>query len=248
MSLGMTCEMTHAVLSDYLDGQLSRWQRLRVWLHLLLCPDCRAVLATLKALPGLAGLPEEPPREVAEAALAGALDRLRRNEAIRPWPASPVPADAQDLLAAGPDLPLSILADAHQAVAGRRDPVPGPYHLPKGILDKLPPEDQWRWLEDPSGKRRAELLKDPDGRRLVLAYAPPGARSKAHRHLGSESILVLAGSLLDDGVALAPGEWVHHPQGSTHAPKAAGEACWCLIREEGGVEGAGPLQRLRTRD
>jgi anti-sigma factor ChrR (cupin superfamily) len=240
------CEDTNERLSEYLDGTLPWWSRLLVRIHLLFCPGCRAILATLAALPILVrDLEEEAPPE-AEAALAGALARIKGPGAPRPWPAKPVPMEVAPLLDTLPDLPLSILAATHSTLAGTRSPAAGPYHLPEAILTRLPPEDQWRWEAGPGGRRRAELLQDPErGQRLVLAYSPTGARSRAHRHLGSESILVLAGTLKDQGQALAAGDWVHHGLGSLHAPEIPEEDCWCLIREEGGTVAAGPLDRLR---
>jgi anti-sigma factor ChrR (cupin superfamily) len=246
MNLFLTCERANTLLSDYLDGSLSPWRALLVRMHLLFCADCRAILATLRALPKLVDL-EEAPESTTLAALDGALASLGREGATRPWPATPGPEAARELLASGPDLPLSILAEAHQTVARARRPMPGPYHLPKGILDRLPPEDQWHWVEGAQGRRRVELLKDPlRGQRLILAFSPTGARAEAHRHLGSESILVLAGTMNDKGLALTHGDWVHHAQGTVHAPEIRDEDCWCLIREEGGTEAAGPLDKLKA--
>lgn len=234
----ITCERAVSLFSDYLDGELGSGQVLLLRLHLPLCPGCRAVLATMRVLPALAAQADQESPEAALAALEGALARIREGgPRRRPWAPTPVPEEARSLLGSGADLPLSILAAAHQALVAGPDPAAGPYPLPKGILDQLPPADQWRWTEGEAGRRRAELLAVPGGPRLVLAYAPGGTPSTAHRHLGSESVLVLAGTLLDGGRALAPGAWVHHGAGSVHAPEA-GEACWCLIREEGEVEAA----------
>ena len=246
MSLTLTCEANIAYLSDYLDGQLSPWQAFKVWLHLLFCPDCRALLATLSTLPGLVQELQESGSEAAEAALQGALARISAPPEARGWPATAVPAEAAELLCQEPDLPLAILAAAHEALVRVRHPEPGPYHLPKDILGQLPPEGQWRWLDGADGRRRAEILQDPQlGQKLVLAFSPPGARTAAHRHLGSESILVLSGSLNDKGLAFSAGDWIHHGRGSVHAPAADAEACWCLIREEGAVAPPGPMERLR---
>ncbi|BDU71845.1 cupin domain-containing protein [Mesoterricola silvestris] len=246
MTLFLTCEASNALLSDFVDGTLSLWQTFLVRLHLLFCPSCRAILATLRALPALVDGLEPPAPEAAEAALDGALAALG-SARPRGWPATPVPAEARDLLEAGPDLPLAILAEAHHTVASARGPQPGPYHLPPDILHRLPPEDQWRWVDGAQGRRRAELLKDPQrDLSLVLAYSPTGARAEAHRHLGSESILVLAGRMDDQGQSLAVGDWVHHAPGSVHAPEIRDEDCWCLIREEGGTEATGPLGWFRS--
>jgi len=244
----LTCEGTTDLLSDYLDGNLSLWQNLRVRFHLLFCPACTAMLATLASLSRLAEDLEDPAASAQAAALERALARLSQVREPRPWPATPVPAEAQALLDTQPDLPLSILAATHRTVAAAREPEPGPYHLPQGILAKLPPENQWHWIEGVKGRRRVELLRDPvHGQRLILAYAPGGVRSRPHRHLGSESILVLKGTMVDRDQDLTPGDWVHHPEGSVHAPEIRDEACWCLIREEGDTAAATTLERLRLK-
>jgi len=244
--LFVTCREASTLLSELVDGNLSIWQAFLVRCHLLFCPDCRAVLATLRALPRLAGGLEVPAPREAEAALDGALARISQHGTLRPWPATPVPAEAQALLEGQPDLPLAILAAAHQTVARNRGPVQDPYHLPEGLRGLLPPEHQWHWVEGPKGKRRTVLLEDPSqGQKLILAYSPVGARARAHRHLGSESILILAGTMNDQGLALTPGAWIHHPAGSVHAPEIREEACWCLIREEGGIAAATTIERLK---
>jgi len=246
MSPFLSCEQSYAMLSDYADGLLGPWDAFRMKLHLLFCPDCRAILATLRALPYLLADLEEAPPDAGLAALEAAMARIGQPTA-RPWLATPVPEDVRTRLEPAPDPPLAILAAAHREVALARGPLPGPYHLPPAILAELPPESQWRWIEHPSGLRRAELLAGAGtGPRLLLEYAPPHARIRAHRHLGSESCLVLAGSLRDAGGLATAGDWLHHGPGSVHAPAAEAEACWCLIREEGTTEATGKLEWLRN--
>ena len=67
---------TKAHASDYLDGELSDDARRRVERHTSVCPQCRAVLASLRrmldTLPRLAA----PPRE---SVANGVIDRLRRD-------------------------------------------------------------------------------------------------------------------------------------------------------------------------
>ena len=186
MSLTLTCAQVAALLSDYEEGILPLGQFLKVKVHLYQCPDCRALLATLRALPGLLGRSlsvEDGFEAKAQAALAGALARL--GEPRRPWPATPVPEEAQALLGPAADLPLRLLASAHAILATERQPRLGAHHLPQGILDQLPAPAQWVWETDPDGLRRAELLADPaGGQRLSLVQAPPGAKLARQRHLG----------------------------------------------------------------
>ena len=250
MSLLFTCEEAAALLSDYQDGILPLASLLKLKVHLYSCPACRALLASLRALPELIGrspVIEAGFEALAQAALQGALARLAQPGTARPWPASPVPEQAQALLEAGADLPLRILACTHATLASSRDRLSSPFHLPPDTLDQLPPESQWQWETDPDGLRRAELLADPTGgQRLFLVHAPAGARLAAHRHLGSESILVLAGAMEDRGLTWEAGTWIHHGRGSSHGPRIPEAGCWFLVREEGSVRFQGPAGWLRN--
>lgn len=251
MSLGFTCEETAALLSDYEEGILPLGQLLKIKLHLFHCAACRALLATLRALPGLLGRAltvEDGFEAKAQAALQGALARLAEPRAPRPWPRTPVPQAAQMLLDAGADLPLRILAATHASLAGERTlPPSSAHHLPQATLRQLPPEAQWAWETDRDGLRRAELLTDPvGGQRLFLVHAPEGSRLAPHRHLGSESILVLFGAMEDRGVQWEAGSWVHHGRGSSHGPRIPASDCWYLVREEGSVRFQGPTGWLRN--
>ncbi len=239
MGMFWTCEETVAALSDYEEGILPFGAFLSARTHLFNCPECRALLATLRALPALAahGLAPEPDAgDRARRALDGALARLGRPEEPRPWPATPVPMEACRVLEGDPDLPMQLLAATHDHLARQRVPAASPCPLPQDTLDHLPPADRWIWKEERCGARRAELLPAPPDRpRLVLMYAPPSAVVPPHQHLGSESILVLDGSMDDQGRDYRRGDWVHHPEGSCHSPHFALTGCWCLVREEGVV-------------
>lgn len=233
MSLLQTCEANVALLSDYLDGTLGPWARFKVRVHLLFCPPCRALLATLAALGPLVEAAEgsEAPPAEALAALDAALDALAAR------PARGIPPGARELLDRGPDLPLALLAEAHRSLARSGVPAAGPLPIPREVLDQLPPEAQWTWEEQEGGLAMAGLLEAPGGgARLVLWHAPRGSQAPPHRHLGSESLLVLAGSLRDGERTLSPGDWAHYGPGSVHAPAVPGDGCWCLIRQEGAVE------------
>ena len=129
-------------------------------------------------------------------------------------------------------------------MASSRVPAPPPYFLPAEALEALPDSSLWQWEEGRGGHRRAILLREP-GPRLVLTMAQAGSRLRGHRHLGSESILVLRGILIDGGREVTPGDWVHHPEGSTHAPFVLDGPCVCLVREEGRIQFTGPLQWIR---
>ena len=58
----LTCKQQVARSSDYLDGQLSFRDRLRVRHHLLFCPNCRRFIKQMRLMSAtLHRLPEEPP-------------------------------------------------------------------------------------------------------------------------------------------------------------------------------------------
>jgi putative transcriptional regulator len=250
MGMLMTCEETAAALSDYQDGILPLNQFLKVRVHLFNCPGCRILQATLRAVPGLVAgalAPDGEARAQGRLALAGALARLGQT-ARGARAAGPVPLEARQVLEAGPDLPMRLLARTHDLITREGSPLARACHLPQGTLDLLPGEELWRWQEDRNGGRRAELLTDPPGGlRLLLVYAPPGSTLPPHRHLGSESILILDGGMDDLGRDCGQGDWIHHPYGSCHAPRVAPSGCWYLVREEGTVRFLGPADwPLRT--
>lgn len=57
----LTCKQYVARSSDYLDGQLTFRQRLRVRHHLLFCPNCRRFTRQMRLMGAvLAAMPEEP--------------------------------------------------------------------------------------------------------------------------------------------------------------------------------------------
>ena len=96
----MTCEEAGALLSDYDEGILPLGLLTRLRLHLLVCPQCRALLATLRALPELLRRTfavEEDFEARGREALQGALARLREpgTARIRPQdPPTPVSTEA----------------------------------------------------------------------------------------------------------------------------------------------------------
>jgi predicted ChrR family anti-sigma factor len=241
MSLFYTCADTAASLSHYLDGILPLGPFLKTRAHLFNCPGCRALLATTRALPALAAAalaPEHGAAARAQQALEGALARLDLERAPR------IPLAARMALEADPDPAMRLLASTHAHLDDA--PAGPPWPLPRDTMDRLPAPENWRWREAGDGVRSAELLADADRSvRLVLVYAPPDSTLPPHRHLGSESILVLEGGLEDRGREYRRGDWIHYAQGSCHAPRMAPTGCWCLIREQGPVQRMGPAAWLR---
>jgi anti-sigma factor ChrR (cupin superfamily) len=249
MGIALTCRECNDFLSDYLEGVLPLRQFLRMRMHLFNCPGCRAVLATLRALPGLASRSLAAHPETAQArgekALATVLARLGQPAQPRAWAGTPVPDEARLLLESAPDQPMRLLGAAHALIARERGPWAGPGCLPRPILEQLPDPGQWTWEEFPDGTRKAVLVATPAGHlRLVLVYTPPRSSFPPHQHLGSESILVLDGCLLDQGHEFSRGGWVHHVEGTCHAPQVGPSGCWCLVREEGTVRLLDPADWL----
>jgi predicted anti-sigma-YlaC factor YlaD len=69
----LTCREVAAAATDYLERSAPRAQRLAVWAHLRLCPNCRVYLRQLVRtirLTRRSATAEPPPREVEEALAA----------------------------------------------------------------------------------------------------------------------------------------------------------------------------------
>ncbi len=57
----MTCQQLTELITDYLEGRLSFWQRLQFHMHLGMCRHCRAYLRQMRAtIHTLGQLPAEP--------------------------------------------------------------------------------------------------------------------------------------------------------------------------------------------
>ena len=62
------------------------------------------------------------------------------------------------------------------------------------------------------------------GGAVVLIRMEPGCAYAAHRHVGTEDVLVLAGGYRDERGEHVQGDHVHYEAGSVHAPRALGDA------------------------
>ena len=245
MSRAFTCREVASLLTEYREHAIPLVRRIRTRMHLRACPACRRLLSELEALPTvLRRLPPTDYPEIGAAALANAMQRLAEPRPSRRLPGTPVPGPVQRLLEGPADRPLRLLAAAHAALM--RGPVPRsePF-LPDEILAQCAPPGAWIWRRSSDGVRRALLCQDPGGARLSLVFMPPGFASAPHLHRGSESILVLEGVLEDADRCLTNGDWIHFERGSSHAPSALLDGCWCLIRDEGTIHYAGPFGWLK---
>ena len=106
-----------------------------------------------------------------------------------------------DIAAAADDLPWRATRDA------------GIYWLPLH-LDETPPDSD-------AGAEGGKPAKR--GAASVLIRMEPGRGYAAHRHVGSEDVLVLAGGYRDAQGTYRAGEHVYYPPGSEHAPCALGD-------------------------
>lgn len=82
----LTCQQLTEIVTDYLEGRMSLFQRLRVEMHLGMCRHCRAYLKQMKATVRTLGrLPDEPMPEDVKAEL---LERFRGLAMDEPEPRS----------------------------------------------------------------------------------------------------------------------------------------------------------------
>ncbi len=105
------------------------------------------------------------------------------------------------------------------------------------LLDRL----DARWLDGPEAGIQLQHVKG--GPRLQGCYAgffklQPGVRFPAHRHLGSESMMVLEGSVREsNGHFLTSGDVLHSAQGSAHDFAVADDhECIAAVVQAGGME------------
>jgi len=71
MRLLPSCKDVTNQSSDYLDRQLSLWQRLGFWVHIMMCVHCKRYLDQLKlTIATLAKLPGSQPPSVDDAKVA----------------------------------------------------------------------------------------------------------------------------------------------------------------------------------
>nr|WP_320132771.1 cupin domain-containing protein [uncultured Holophaga sp.] len=242
MSLLLSCREVAEVMSDYSESRLPASLQLRVRLHLSFCRACAVLHSTLDITPRvcrelLSGPVGEVPAPARQALLL-ALTHLDRPRSGPGFEVDPLPG----CLGEASDRPLEALRLTREALAAGHCPTSAPFLAPE-VLALLPDPQQWTWSEHPNS--RSAVLLEEQGLRLILLQALPGYQQPEHLHEGTESILVLDGHLEDGDGLYQRGRWIHHLEGSSHAPAALGGGCWCLIREEGRTRSRGIFSRGR---
>lgn len=78
---------------------------------------------------------------------------------------------------------------------------------------------------------------EKNGDAMVLIRMEPGCGYPAHRHVGSEEVLILQGGYRDSRGEHRAGDYILNDAASAHAPIALdGEDCIMLALAHGGIE------------
>lgn len=78
----------------------------------------------------------------------------------------------------------------------------------------------WRTTRYPGVAVHFYASDRSSGRVLALIRMDPGCGYPEHRHHGAEEVLVLQGGYRDERGSYRTGQFVRHPDGSTHSPVA----------------------------
>jgi quercetin dioxygenase-like cupin family protein len=88
--------------------------------------------------------------------------------------------------------------------------------------------DQQDWRDVGAGLSVLDL-HETNGRRLQLVRIAPGGRVLAHRHVGTEIMYIVRGSLIVDGIRMRAGEVLIAPAGSIHRETVSAEGCEMIL-------------------
>jgi hypothetical protein len=129
--------------------------------------------------------------------------------------------------------------EALTGMAVALEPVPPPASIKKRILEQIDADqpglifihaDEGEWIEAEPGIFAKFLNMDKErGRITALVRLAPGACYTAHRHLGTEELLVLEGSCYCGGRLLRKGDYHRAEIGSTHVNMRTDEGSLMLI-------------------
>ena len=119
------------------------------------------------------------------------------------------------------------------------EPVVPPPAVKEKILKQIDSEppglvfihaDEGEWVEAEPGIFAKILNMDQErGRLMALVRLAPGARYAAHRHIGTEEVLVLEGSCYCGGRLLRKGDYHRAEVGSVHVDMRTDEGSLMLI-------------------
>jgi len=156
--------------------------------------------------------------------------------------------DGEDLtefeahLAAGCSLCQARIRETHEALAGISDslePISPAPAVKEKILERIDLEqpglvfihaNEGSWIEAEPGIFAKILNMDAErGRLTALVRLAPGSRYAAHRHLGTEEVLVLEGSCYCGGRLLRKGDYHRAEVGSVHVDMRSDEGSLMLI-------------------
>ena len=156
--------------------------------------------------------------------------------------------DGEDLsefnahLAAGCPLCQARIRETHEALAGisfSLEPISPEPALKERILERIDAEqpglvfiraNEGSWIEAEPGIFAKILNMDAErGRVTALVRLAPGSRYAAHRHLGTEEVLVLEGSCYCGGRLLRKGDYHRAEVGSVHVDMRSDEGSLMLI-------------------
>ncbi|WP_306591401.1 cupin domain-containing protein [Geothrix sp. 21YS21S-4] len=245
-----TCERVITLFTDYEDGALGPIDWFGLKLHLSVCPPCRAFLESLRrTAPLLRSLTSSVASPApAERALSGALAALREGRVPQGPQHHPEPA-LWEALEPGGDPFTALMLRVHlghcagcRATYGPDQAIPAAPDAVATLKPLLPPEETWRWARRGlGGMEVAHLARNKaNGASFSLAKLNGGRTIPFHRHAGTESSLILCGSLHDGPAHLRAGDWITHGPDCQHSPTAGPEGeCWALIRIEGGIHFSG---------
>jgi anti-sigma factor ChrR (cupin superfamily) len=108
-----------------------------------------------------------------------------------------------------------------------------------GFRRLVVPAEAVSWMEWPTlreGIHIRVLLEGPaPGERTALLRYEPGASVPRHLHAGTEWLLVLEGSQVDETGEHGPGTWLCNPGGTRHEVRSPG-GCLVLIHWSRPVE------------
>jgi anti-sigma factor ChrR (cupin superfamily) len=88
--------------------------------------------------------------------------------------------------------------------------------------------DERHWRDVGAGLCVLDLHEE-SGRRLQLVRLSPGGRIMAHKHVGTEVMYVVKGSLVVDGIRLHAGDVLTSPAGSIHRESWSAEGCEMVL-------------------